>query len=131
MQGSVQAESIETGEAKRDELLRSADLFDAARHPLIGFSCASAAPRAGEAIEIEGQLTIRGLSRPLRLGTDWSLAERGAGASALITVRANGELRRSDYGLRFPGVGGYGDGLVGDAVKIRIELSALKSASGG
>jgi len=127
VQGSVRADSVETGDAKRDELLRSADLFDADRHPLIGFSCASEAPRAGAGIEIEGQLTIRGLSRPLRLATSWELCEDGAGAQ--LTARADGALRRSDYGLRFPGLGG--DALVGETVKIRVEICAIKSASGG
>jgi polyisoprenoid-binding protein YceI len=128
VRGSVQCASVRTGDEQRDGALLSADLFDAERHPRISFTCDCAAPTAGETLEIEGELTIRGLSRPLRLSTTWELRGDGTAAGARLEARARGALRRSDYGLRFPGPGG--DALVGETVKIAIEICALRSARG-
>ncbi|MDX2591736.1 MULTISPECIES: YceI family protein [Streptomyces] len=59
--------SLDTGNAKRDEHLRSADLLAAADHPEITFAVRSAERLDGDDVRVTGQLTVRGVSRPLTL----------------------------------------------------------------
>lgn len=61
---TIDVASLDTKNAKRDKHLRSADLFDADRHPTITFAARNAAPGADDTVEIGGQLTVRGISRP-------------------------------------------------------------------
>src|ERR1700726_1744851 len=64
--GSVEVASIDTGIAKRDDHLRSADFFDAANHPRITFSSRRIIPD-GDSYDIPGTLTIKGVSHDVSL----------------------------------------------------------------
>ena len=123
VEGSVEVASVDTGDRKRDDFLRSAEFFDAERHPRLVFTCSSPAPTRGDRHELEGELTIGTVARPLALLTGWE----GPDGDGRLGARARGELRRGDYGLRFPSVGGYGDALVGEKVMIRIDASAVRA----
>jgi polyisoprenoid-binding protein YceI len=59
--------SLDTGNAKRDTHLRSEHFFDAAHHPTITFAARSAELRDGDRVHVAGQLTVRGITRPLSL----------------------------------------------------------------
>ncbi|PTH89449.1 hypothetical protein C9J60_00070 [Streptomyces sp. A244] len=59
--------SLDTGHAKRDTHLRSEHFFDAGNHPEITFAARSAELRDGDRVHVIGQLTVRGISRPLSL----------------------------------------------------------------
>lgn len=129
--GAVQVGSVETGDARRDRYLRTApEFFDPDHHPLIEFVCGPVPVGSARSFELEGELTIRGASRPLALEVEDAARGRGGdgGANELV-LRAHGELERGDYGLRFPAVAGYGDALVGEAVKIRVRALLARSAS--
>ncbi|WP_405829031.1 YceI family protein [Streptomyces sp. NBC_01176] len=56
--------SLDTKNAKRDKHLRSADLFDAERHPTITFAVDNAAVTQDDTVEVTGQLTVHGITRP-------------------------------------------------------------------
>ncbi|TDC20999.1 YceI family protein [Streptomyces sp. 8K308] len=59
--------TLDTGHAKRDKHLRSADFFDAERHPEITFTANEARPGGDGTVRVDGRLTVRGVSRPLSL----------------------------------------------------------------
>ncbi|KUO14957.1 YceI family protein [Streptomyces dysideae] len=86
--------SFDTGHAKRDVHLRSADFFDADNHPEITFAVRSAELRDGDAVHVVGQLTARGVSRPL------SFTGRLVGADAdAITLDAEFSVDREQFGM--------------------------------
>jgi polyisoprenoid-binding protein YceI len=90
---SVATASIDTGNAKRDTHLRSADLFDSGQYPEIVFAIDRARLEGGSAV-VNGALTVRGVTRPLSF--DAAVSVRGDGEIVLDTsVRIN----RSDFGL--------------------------------
>jgi polyisoprenoid-binding protein YceI len=60
----LDASSLDTKNAKRDTHLRSADFFDAGQHPEITFAVLGAKVE-GDAVQLDGQLTVRGVSKPL------------------------------------------------------------------
>ncbi|MXM66387.1 YceI family protein [Streptomyces sp. HUCO-GS316] len=85
--------SLDTGNTKRDTHLRSADFFDAGNHPQITFAARSAELR-GDTVHAVGQLTVRGISRPL------SLTARLAGAEAdALTLDAEFTVDRAEFGM--------------------------------
>lgn len=61
---TLDATTLDTGNAKRDTHLRSADFFDTDHHPEITFAVRSAELRDGDQVHVVGQLTVRGISRP-------------------------------------------------------------------
>ncbi|MGW2934786.1 YceI family protein [Streptomyces sp. NPDC001156] len=91
---AVDAASLDTKHAKRDQHLRSADFFDAEHHPEITFAVRGAESRAGDSAQIAGELTVRGVSRPQ------SFTARVAHADAnTVTLEAEFTVDRTDFGL--------------------------------
>ncbi|WP_030338859.1 YceI family protein [Streptomyces sp. NRRL S-1022] len=91
---TLDAASLDTGSAKRDAHLRSADFFDTGRHPEITFAVRGADRLDGDQVRVTGQLTVRGVGRPL------SLTARLAGASAgALTLEAEFAVDRDPFGM--------------------------------
>lgn len=91
---TLDATSLDTRNAKRDEHLRSADFFDAANHPEITFSVRSAELRDGDGVHVVGQLTVRGISRPK------SVTARLVGADAgALTLDAEFTVDREQFAM--------------------------------
>jgi polyisoprenoid-binding protein YceI len=96
---TVDAASIDTGNKRRDEHLRSADFFDSATHPAITFTADSIRP-SGDGVTVTGTLTVRGRTRPLTFPATVSVFDAGE-AWLDAEVRVN----RADYGLTWNQMG--------------------------
>ncbi|MET9906076.1 YceI family protein [Streptomyces sp. NPDC006476] len=91
---TLDAASLDTKNKKRDEHLRSADFFDVDNHPEITFAVRSAQLRSGDTVEVTGQLTVRGISRPQ------TITARLAGKDAdALTLDAEFTVDRAEFGL--------------------------------
>lgn len=117
--------TITTGDAGRDGHLRSADFFDAQTYPEIRFRSATLTPTGDDRLEVRGELTIRGVTRPIvaeaaidGLWDDPKMGKR-AGFSAKTTID------RRDFGLVWNQPIANGGLLVGEKVSLGIELSAV------
>ncbi|MEU6909147.1 YceI family protein [Streptomyces coeruleorubidus] len=86
--------SLDTKNAKRDTHLRSADFFDADHHPEITFVARSAELRDGDQVHIVGQLTVRGVSRPLSL-----TARLKDGDATGLTLQTEFSVDRDQFGM--------------------------------
>jgi polyisoprenoid-binding protein YceI len=86
--------SLDTKHEKRDKHLRSADFFDVDNHPQITFAVRAAELRTGDTVHVTGQLTVRGISRPISLTA--SVPQAGAAAATLETEFI---VDRADYGM--------------------------------
>ena len=91
---TLDAASLDTKNAKRDEHLRGADFFDVANHPEITFAVRSAELRDGDQVHVIGQLTARGISRPQSFTAQ--LADASADA---VTLNAEFSVDREHFGL--------------------------------
>lgn len=114
--------SLNSHFAKRDEHLKGPDFFDAARYPEMRFTADKVVFRQGKPERVEGQLTLRGVTRPLTL-TVTRAARLANPMSGVETwgVNAEGRLKRSEFGMDkyLPGVG--------DEVTLAIALEAPKA----
>ncbi|MGC2166326.1 MAG: YceI family protein [Gallionella sp.] len=119
---NIDATSVSTGFAKRDEHLRGPDFFNSAEFPTITYKSTAVHYKGDEPSSVDGNLTIMGVSRPVTLTIDDfncgtnpmnKKDECGAGASA--------QIKRSDFGVK------YGLPAVGDDVKLAFEIEAIKN----
>lgn len=111
--------SLDTQDGERDDALKSADLFDAPKHPTATFVANSLARNAAGGLEAVGKLTIRGVSKDLRLPLALKPAANGLVLSGQVAIK------RLDFGV------GQGEWKstesVGDDVKISYSVTLVRA----
>jgi polyisoprenoid-binding protein YceI len=122
----IDAASISTGNEQRDQHLASADFLDAENFPKIIFQSTSAEEVDADTYKLNGTLTIRGEARPVVLELDF----QGTGGDPFGNTRAGFEgkttINRKDWGLSWNVAIEGGGILVGEKVKIELDVSAIK-----
>jgi polyisoprenoid-binding protein YceI len=125
VKGAIEVASINTNNEKRDKHLRSADFFDVVKYPKIVFESTGMKDVDGKRGKLEGNLTIRGITKPVVL----DVVYRGQGADPWGNVRAGFQAKvsidRKDYGLTWNETLETGGLLVGDEVEIVINVEGL------
>jgi polyisoprenoid-binding protein YceI len=124
---SLDAGSIDTGQEARDQHLRSADFLDAEQHPIIEFA-STRIERSGYDYRIHGDLTIRGVSRPVVLDAVFAgiVPNMQGGRRAAFAARTS--IDREDFGLTWNVALEQGGWLVSKAIGIEIDLAAVSPA---
>lgn len=127
---AIQAASIDTGVAKRDQHLRSADFLDAERHPEIRFVSREILHRGGRHYLARGELTLRGRTRPVDLAFVFYGAQPAPRRQG-VTVggfRASHRLDRLAYGV---GDGQWHRmGVLGREVSLELHLELIRRPPG-
>src|SRR4051812_45152603 len=121
---TVDLSSIDTGNADRDNHIRSADFFDVDHHQAMTYRSTGVRPR-GDGYVLDGELPLKGVTKPLTLDLELG----GFGPDPFGGVRAGftavGELKRSDFGVDFNAVLETGGGGVGDKVTLILEIEGV------
>lgn len=120
----IAVESITTREEKRDEHLRSADFFDAANYPTITFKSTAVKVKSDTELIITGDLTIHGVTRSVDLKTEFNGFNTSPWGARVVGFEADTEISRKDFGLAYNVALETGGVLVGDKVKIHLEVEA-------
>ena len=121
--------SIDTGVADRDAHLRSADFFDAENYPSLVFRSKRVEgtfANEGDAFTIVGDLTIRGTTREVALDAVYEGTGKDPWGGTRAGVRAATKIDRRDWGLTWNQALETGGILVGNEVRIEIELQAVQ-----
>lgn len=126
LEGTIAAASIDTRLPDRDAHLRSPDFLDAENHPSLSFRSTSARSSSGGRLEVDGELTIRGVTRPVTLEVEFlgSATDPWSGERAGFSART--EIDREDFGLTWNLPLAAGGVLVGRRVKIELEVEAVR-----
>lgn len=128
VQASIDAATITTGNAMRDEKVLGPDVLDVASYPTIDFTSRALTESGPARYALEGDLTIHGVTKPVTL----DLALRGVITDTWDKTRlgltATAEIRRSDFGfLKFGHVplaaGGF---MVPDSVRVTLDIEATR-----
>jgi polyisoprenoid-binding protein YceI len=123
---SIPTTSVHTRDAQRDGHLRSADFFDSETYPTLNFR-SSSVRRDGATPQLEGELTIRGVTRPVSLAINEVTPEhRDLQGTRRFGASASGKLRRSDFGITFNKLLEAGGVAVSDEVTLTIDVSLVK-----
>lgn len=122
---TIDLASIDTRDARRDEHLRSADFFDVTNHPTITFRSTAVRP-AADGYLLDGELTIKGVSRPITLAVEFNGVAADPWGGTRAGFSASTEISRKDFGISFDIPVGDGPVVVGDKISIHLEIEAVK-----
>jgi polyisoprenoid-binding protein YceI len=124
----IDAASIDSRDAKRDGHLRSEDFLHVEQHPLVTFRSTRVEPAGGERLLVVGDLTIRGITREVTLQVEPAGRGTNPGGAEVIGFSASTQINRKDFGLSWNVALETGGWLVGDTVKVQIDLEAIRQA---
>lgn len=128
VQVSIDTASIDTRDEQRDAHLRSADFFDVEKFPKMTFTSREIKSKGDNRLEVVGDLTIRDVTRPVTLDATFEGRVKDPWGNERIGFSAAGELDRRDFGLTWNTALEAGGVLVGDKVKIHLEVEAVKES---
>lgn len=126
VQVSIDAASIDTGVEDRDNHLRSADFLDVENHPTLEF-VSTEVRRSGDNYEMEGELTMRGVTRPVTLDVSYLGLMTDPWGNDKALFSASGTINREDWGLTWNQALEAGGWLVGKNIDIELEVQAAKA----
>lgn len=116
--------SLNTGSEDRDNHVRSADFLDVENHPTMTFR-STGVREGGDGLLLDGELTIRGVTRPVTL----NLEVNGFGPDAFGGTRngfsATGEINRSDFGVSYNGPIPGGGTVLSEKVTINMDIEGV------
>jgi polyisoprenoid-binding protein YceI len=125
---TIDARTINTRNADRDKDLRSDLFFDVAKYPRITFKSRSVAVAGPGKLNVAGDLTIRGVTKPVTLALDGPTAEiKDIWGSQRIGATATTTIDRRDFGLVYNRVLEGGGAVVGDQVSISLEVELTRN----
>ena len=126
--GTVRVDSVDVKDPQLAEHLQSEDFFDAARAPEITYASTGARRLDDGRFELAGDLTIRGVTRPVTL----TVAVEGAGQDAYgndrISLTATGEVDRTEYGITWNDTIEGGALVLGERVRLVLAVEAVREA---
>jgi polyisoprenoid-binding protein YceI len=121
---TIQAASIDTAEAKRDAHLRSDDFFAAETFPTLTFTSTKITPRKGDLYDVEGDLTVRGVTKRVVLPVTHLGMAKDPWGNEKLAFEAETTIDRKDFGLTWNAALETGGFLVGDEVKVSLQIQA-------
>ncbi len=127
-EATINTKSIDTRQEDRDNHLRSADFFDVENHPKITFKSTSVEKVGENQYKVTGDLTIRGVTRPVNAGHHVRRARQGSVGRRAHRSTAKGAINRKDFGLTWNAALETGGVLVSDEVKLEIDAEAVRQA---
>jgi polyisoprenoid-binding protein YceI len=129
VEATIDASSIDTGTAQRDDHLKSADFFDVERFPEIRFLSTRIEKVSGERYRVTGELTIHGVTRSVALETEYGGRGKDPWGNERVGFTARGTIDRKDFGLVWNQALETGGVLVSDRVDLELEVQAVRAAA--
>ncbi|MBV9462619.1 MAG: YceI family protein [Verrucomicrobiae bacterium] len=122
----IDANSIDTGVADRDKHLRSGEFFDVQKYPDITFASKEVRNVSGQQCECVGDLTMHGVTKPVTLNVEFGGLIKDPWGNQRAAFTATGTLNRKDFGLTWNKALETGSLMVGEDVKIILEIEAAE-----
>ena len=125
---TIDANSIDTQDETRNNHLRTNDFFDVENHPTWTFVSTSMVPDGKAKWKVTGDLTIRGVTRPVTLETSLEGVVKDPYGNLRVGFSASAEIDREDFDVSFGAVMDAGGLVVAKKVTIEIEAEAILQA---
>ncbi len=125
----IEAASINTKEPPRDNHLRSADFLDAEHYPYLTFKSKRVIKTGDNTGRIVGDLTIRDITREVTLDVEYSGQAQSPWGTTSAGFSATTTINRKDWDLNWNKALETGGVLVGDQIKIAIEIEVVKQVA--
>ncbi|WP_454086070.1 YceI family protein [Georgenia sp. Marseille-Q6866] len=124
---TIQSASVDTRDENRDNHLRSADFWDSENKPTWTF-VSTGVEGSGEEFSVLGDLTINGVTKPATLAVEYNGAATDPFGNKRVGFSASTEVSRKEFGLTWNAALETGGVLVGDKIRIAMEISAIAAA---
>ena len=117
----VKAASVDTGNEKRDQHLRSSDFFSAKQFPVITFKGTEVKTKEGkeDVLEVTGDLELHGVKKSITVDVEITGRAQGKQGESLIGFESTFTIKRSEFGMT------YGMGPVSDDIRLTVSVEAV------
>ena len=122
---TIDGASIDTNNDNRDADLRGPEFFDVANHPNVTFR-STQIERNGERLRLTGDLTIRGITRPIVLEGSFNGTTRDQRGRTRAGFEVSGTINRKDYGIVWNRAVEAGGLVLADEVRIEVAVAAVR-----
>jgi polyisoprenoid-binding protein YceI len=122
---SIDVNTVNTGVDARDKHLKSPDFFDTAQFPTMTFKSTKIS-KAGAGYDVVGDLTLHGVTKSVVLKLEApAKAQADAKGNTHRGFTATTTINRQDFGLKWGGKTTTGDAVLGDDIKIELDIEAV------
>lgn len=122
----LDADTFTTGSEDRDNHVKSGDFLDVETHPKPTYR-STAVRQVGDGWQVDGELTVKDVSRPVTLDVEFEGAGQDPGGNGRIGFAASAEIDRGEWGINWNQTLETGGVLVGKKVKVVIDVQAVAS----
>lgn len=126
IEATINAESINTNQEKRDTHLRNADFLDVKQFPTITYKMKNY-QKQGETYKVVGDLTLRGMTKEVTLIGTFNGVTKDPWGNTRAGFTADGTLNRKDFGMIWNKTLDNGGLVVGDDVQIHLDIECIKA----
>ncbi len=128
IQFEADIESINTNNEQRDGHLRTGDFFDAAQYPKLTFTSTSFDKKGGDDYTLTGDLTIHGVTKSVTLNAELGGATTDPWGQSKVGFEITGKINRKDFGLEWNAALETGGVMLGEEVKLALNIQLIKQA---
>ncbi len=122
----IDASSVTTRDEKRDEHLRSADFFNVEQYPSLRFESTEVVPESADRFRLLGNLTIGAITRPVEIQAQKNGVGVNPYGATVAGFEGTTKINRKDFELNWNVALEAGGFLVGEEVKIHLEVQAMR-----
>jgi polyisoprenoid-binding protein YceI len=124
---TIDVNTLSTGDATRDTHVKSADFLDVEKYPTLTFK-SKKITKDGDGLKVTGDLTVHGVTKEVALNVEGPTEEqKDPYGNTRVGASATTKIKRSDFGLTWNAVLETGGIMLGDDVKIELDVSLIKS----
>jgi polyisoprenoid-binding protein YceI len=128
VEASIDASSINTRDAQRDEHLKSSDFFDVEKFPTLTFQSTSVKRTGDDELAVTGDLTLHGVTREVVFNVEGPTAPgKDPWGNTRVGLSAVTKINRKDFGLTWNSALETGGILVGDEITITLDVQFVKA----
>jgi len=130
-EASIAIKSINTDNKKRDDHLKGADFFDEAKHPAISFKTTKVEPVSESTFKATGDLMMHGVTKPVTLDVEYTGSATDPWGNKRVGFAATTSLSRKDFGITWNKALDAGGVVLGDEVKVTLEIEGIEKKKAG
>lgn len=123
---SVDVNSVNTDNAKRDEHLRGADFFETEKYPKMTFVSTSVQKTGTGKYNLKGKLTLHGVTKEITLSMTYGGTTKDPWGNTKAGLKVTGVINRTDFGLKYNSVLEAGSLMIGEDVTITAKVELVK-----
>ncbi len=126
-EATIQIASVDTGNQKRDDHLRGDEFFDVAQYPVMTFKSTGVEMTSATEGQLTGELTMRGTTKTVVLDLEYNGSVTDPWGNQRAGFSLTGKIKRKDWGLTYNAALESGGLVIGEEVKISLEIEGIKA----